>query len=199
VTALDETADQTADPAPSQPTMTRAERQDLARVARMRAKLARDHAAARGAEMLADAERTLSDVFASDDVRWADVVRQVTQAVNEANREVGRVCDELGVPRGFRPSMGAYWIERGENEDPKRRAELRLRVKARVRADVKRAQAVIDTAALVVAENLIADGLTSEAAHGFLEAMPTVPELLPMLGEDEIRAITGKTLTGGAS
>jgi len=31
--------------------MTRAERQDLARLARMRAKLARDHATARGAEL----------------------------------------------------------------------------------------------------------------------------------------------------
>ena len=171
--------------------MTRAERQDLARLARMRAKLARDHATARGAELLADAERKLSEVFAADDVRWAHVMRQVKQAAGEANREVARVCDELGVPEAFRPSMGTYWLRRGENADPKRRAELRLLVKARVNADVKRAKALVDTAALEVATELLTDGLTSGAAHAFLAAMPKVTELLPMLDEDEIRAITG--------
>jgi hypothetical protein len=38
---------------PRQPTMSRSERADLARLARMRAKLARDQATARGAELLA--------------------------------------------------------------------------------------------------------------------------------------------------
>jgi len=173
--------------------MTRAERQDLARLARMRAKLARDHATARGAELLAEAERTLSDIFLSDDARWADLKRPVDQAVAEANRELSRRCDEAGVPKRFQPSFHGYWSGRGENADPRRRAELRLRVKTRIDADVKRAKALVDTAALEVATELLADGLTSGAAHAFLAAMPKVTELLPMLDEDQIRAITGGT------
>ena len=79
--------------------MTRAERQELAQLIRRREKLAKADVDRVAAERLADFEQQAASFYrADDDDVWAEAMRTVQQAVDDATVVVAERCRALGVP-----------------------------------------------------------------------------------------------------
>lgn len=170
------------------PTMTRAERDDLAKVARLRARVARTAVVQREAELLADVEEQLSAEYAFADEAWAEITKGAAEAVAEADRQVAELCRARGIPEEFRPRLNIGWHGRGSNAVAGRRAELRKVAQTRIAAASKGAKAAIEAKEAEVLTELLAGGLTSEAARSFLESIPTAAALMPVL---QVRELEG--------
>lgn len=170
-----------------QPTMTKAERTELASLARMRGKLAKDQVDTVAAERVAQAESQLSAIFASDDVLWKAAADTAKAAIDEVNRVITEQWEAAGQPPTFAPSAHFAWAGRGENFKRERRAELRTTIRTRIAADAKHAKTVIESATVEVRTKLVADGLTSDAAHAFLEGMPQAAALLPRVDVEQLQ------------
>lgn len=170
------------------PTMTRAERDDLAKVARLRAKVARTAVGQREAELLADVEEQLAAEYAITDEAWAELTKGAAEAVAEADRQVAELCRQRGIPEDFRPGLSLGWYGRGKNAIPGRRAELRKVAQTWIAAAAKGAKAAIEAREAEVLTELLAGGLTSDAARSFLESIPSAVALMPPLQVRELKA-----------
>jgi hypothetical protein len=96
------------------------------------------------------------------------------------------------IPEHFRPRLGLVWMGRGENAVGERRGELRRVAQTRADADQKQALEHIESASLDAQELLLRDGLTTSAAHEFIERLPTPEELLPQLDASSLlKALPG--------
>jgi hypothetical protein len=168
--------------------MSRQDREDLARVAKMRAKVAKDSVGHREAELRADVEAQLSATYQWDEDVWADITRNAKQAVDEADQRVAQICRELGVPERFRPRLRVEWYKRGENAAAERRAELRKLAQARIEAAGRKAKTAIESRTAEVLTELIAGGLESPEARAFLESIPTPQQLMPPVTIAELEA-----------
>jgi hypothetical protein len=93
--------------------MTTGERQELGKLVRLRAKLAKDDAERRGAWLLADVEQKLAAIYKAEDAAWADVVAEAEKAVKQAGARIAAICWERGIPKGFRPSIHLGWCGAG--------------------------------------------------------------------------------------
>lgn len=181
------------------PRLTRAERDDLVRVARLRAKVARSSIAVREAELLAEVEEQLSEVYRVDDDAWADLTTTAEDAVRRADAEVAVRCAELGIPERFRPYLRLSWYGRGESASAERRTELRRRAQARIAADGKAAKLAIERREAEVLVELYADGLTSDAAAQWLQSIPSPAELMPSVALAELENAPAAARTGRRS
>lgn len=181
------------------PKLTRAERDDLVRVARLRAKVARSSIAAREAELLAEVEEQLSEAYRFDDDAWQDLTATAEDAVRRADAEVAARCAELGIPERFRPSLRVLWFGRGENASAERRTELRRRAQARIAANGKAAKLAIERREAEVLVELYADGLTSDAAAQWLQTIPTPVQLMPSVALAELENAPAAARTGRRS
>ena len=160
--------------------ITKAERADLLKVTRLRAKVAKANAVAYSSKLRADIEEQLSAIFSFDqDETWKAAAAAAEQAVEKARADVAARCMELGIPKRFAPDLAFHWYGRGENASASRRAELRKLGYARIDALIESAKAQIDKVSSEVQTQLLATGLTSEAAKAFLESMPSVESLMP--------------------
>jgi hypothetical protein len=166
--------------------MTAAERQELGKLVRLNAKVAKDDAEARGKWMLADIEAKLAARYKIEDEAWADITAAAEQQVAEADAALAALCRARGIPEDFRPGLHLSWYNRGENASKERRAEIRKVAQTHVAARVKEAQVEIDRQAAQQLTAITRTGLTSEEARGFIEAMPKPEELLPPLGSLEL-------------
>lgn len=166
--------------------MTRAERLELTKIVRQRARLAKDDVNARQAQILADAEAALARRFKEDDQAWAEITAEARDHLREVQAKIEAKCAEMGVPVNFRPTAGMYWMSRGENADPKRRAELRKVVQSQAEASAKSARLEIDRQSVALQEQLMAGALESTAARDFLAALPTPEALMPALAIDAL-------------
>ncbi len=161
--------------------MSSAERTELAKVVRMRAKLAKGDIDQRHKHLLADAEAQLALNFSREDVAWRTIVTEAEASIADVNARIHERCDELGVPQEFRPSYNSYWLGRGENAKAARRAELRRVAQTRLAERAAGAKLEVDRQATNLATQIIAGGLRSGEARDFLATMPSAEELLPPL------------------
>jgi hypothetical protein len=160
--------------------MTERERTSICVILRRREKLQKTAAAKRAADLLADAERQLSAQFSfDDDATWKKAYEVAEAGVREAQRAVAARCQELGIPKQFSPGLDIHWHERGENACKHRRRELRQLAQARIEAMQRAAVLQIETRSVELQEQVMAGGFTSEAAHKFLDALPTPDSLMP--------------------
>jgi hypothetical protein len=168
--------------------MTKAERDELAKLVRRREKLAKAQAAQRSAELLAQFEEQLDARYSYDqDEVWAAANAAAEKAIADADAQVAERCRDLGIPDQFRPRIsGAMWFNRGENAFRERRAELRRLATVRIAALEKTAKAEIESRSVEVQTELVAGGLQSAEARAFLEAMPTAEALMPVLNLPDI-------------
>lgn len=172
----------------SDDTLTRAERTDLQRVARMRARVARDGIDAVKAQRLAEFERELQARYAVDDEAWAELTAEAEGTVSRIDAEIAARCEALGIRPEFRPRISASWYYAGENASKERQAELRKLAQLELDAMGKAAKQRINAAELETVTEIVAVGMGSQARE-LLESMPTVEELIPVL---EVEAIEGK-------
>lgn len=166
--------------------MTRAERLELTKIVRQRARLAKDDVSARQAQILADAEAALAKRFSEDDAAWKELTAEARQYMAEVQAKIEAKCAELGVPATFRPYAFMSWLSRGENADPKRRAELRKVVQSQAEASARCARLEIDRQSVGFQEQLMAGALESTAAQEFLASLPTPEALMPALSVDAL-------------
>ena len=179
----DEKVKDTVTPAP----MTKSDRDNLMRLARMRGKQAKAETVQREKVLLADVEDLLTAEFEARDELWADVVAIAKEAAHEANKIIVDRCKDLGIPKKYAPSLETYWLARSSPlTDPKRRAELRKLAQAKLTALTTTAKTMIDAQTLNIETELLAGGLDTSEARAFLEAMPTAEQLMPALGLDDL-------------
>ena len=174
-------------------TMTAAERNDLRSLIRQRARLMKTEVKQRRLELMADFERQLSAVFSYDqDEIWKGAHALAEQAVKDAQVVIEERCRELNIPREFAPTISMMWFGRGQNAVRDRRTELRITAKARLDALEATAKTEIERISVNGQTNLIADGLTSEAAKAFLEQMPSAEALMPVLELNQVQGLLKK-------
>jgi hypothetical protein len=176
--------------------MTKADRANLERLARKRAKVATSMIGERVKVLRRDVEDQLSAVYKFDDDVWADVARHAAQEVAKADIEIAAICRQLGIPEHLRPSIGVSWSGRGENALAERRTELRKLAYARIDAAAESAKVAIQANLLEVETELIRDGLESADAVRFVDSMPTVEQLLPSVDVGELKPGTRSRYDG---
>lgn len=161
--------------------MTAAERTDLARVVRMRAKIARENIDVAVMRQLAYIEAQLAACYSIRDQHWKEIAEEAARKVHEVDQEIARRCRDLGIPEQFRPSLNVNWYGRGVNADKNRRAELRAAAEARLEAAAAEAKSKLLRSEVDLLERITGHGLTSDAAKDFLTTLPTADALLPKL------------------
>jgi hypothetical protein len=161
--------------------MTQKERDDIARVIRDRAKVAKAIVEQRKLELRADVEAQLSAKYKFDDEQWADVTRQADAAVQQAQQVIAEKCREKGIPEEFAPRIELRWYGRGENALAERRGEVRKTLYAKIDALGQAALVTIQKQEVELQTELIAGSLTSSAAKKHLQSLPAVEQLMPPL------------------
>jgi hypothetical protein len=164
-------------------TMTNREREDLQRLVRQREKVLKSAAAERSAQLLADFENQMGAQYAfDDDAIWAEAKKAAEREVNKAQKIVAARCRELGIPEQFAPSLGLYWNHRGyDNSIDKRKKELRVMAKSQIDALERQAVLQIEVGSVEAQTALAVAGLSSAAARAFVEKLPSVETLMPLL------------------
>lgn len=165
--------------------LTRTERADLQRVARMRAKVARGAIEVVKAQRLAEFERELQARYAVDDAAWSELTAAAKAQVQQTDEELARRCEELGIRPEFRPRLTLGWYSAGANGSRDRQAELRKLARLELEAAGKAARQRIDAGELEAVTAIVAVGLGAEARE-LLEAMPTPEQLMPALDLGEL-------------
>ncbi|MGI8753979.1 MAG: hypothetical protein ACR2MN_17025 [Acidimicrobiales bacterium] len=168
--------------------MTRRDRDDLAKVARLRTKVAVAGIAEQQAALLADVEAQLSAIYRFDDEAWKDIVATAKEAAEVADAKVAAICEERGIRAEFRPGVNLGFYGRGENAILQRRTELRKAAQTKIDAAGKRAKAAIEARSVEVQTELIAGGLSGDDARSFLASIPSAAELMPTVTVAELEA-----------
>jgi hypothetical protein len=168
--------------------MTKYEREDLQRLVRQREKVLKSAAKQRSAEVLADFENQMGQEFSFDqDEVWAEASRLAEAAVSKAKEQIKARCREIGIPDRFAPRLSLTWCNRGYgNLIKERREELRKMAVTAIEAQEQKAKTQIELSCLDAQEKLALAGLTSDAARGFIEALPSIADLMPRLSFAEV-------------
>ena len=174
--------------------MTRGDRQELAKLARLRERVAKADASRRAAELKADFEQQIAAIYSfDDDDVWRASRAAVSEETDRANAAITQRCRELGIPDEFAPSVASGWISRGQNAAKGRRDELRRVAYTRIDQLEKDAKHEIARRSLEVQTELVAAGLTTTDARTFLETMPTAEQLMPPVSAADFeQAIPGR-------
>jgi hypothetical protein len=184
-------------PLPVAKPMSKGEREDLQRLIRRREQVLKSAAGQRSAELLADFEQQLASMYSYDqDEVWSQAYRAAREAAQEAVGTIAARCEELGIPPQFAPSLELYWAGRGQNAVQSRRNELIRVAKSRIAAIEKKACVMIEIQSVELQSQVIANGLTSDAARAFLDNMPAVETLMPPL---EVAKVEGMLEARGMS
>jgi hypothetical protein len=172
--------------APRRP-MARAEREQLARLARQRAKVAKDEAVQREKVLLVEVQDLITAEFDAQDELWADAVLIAEVVSGKANEQIAARCAEVGIPEKHAPRLELGWRSRSPHfENPQRRAELVKLAQTKLTALTATTKVIIDRKLLETETALVADSLESEQALAFLAAMPTAEQLMPALTLDDL-------------
>ena len=171
--------------------MSRRDREDLAKVVRMRAKVAKAQVDERSTALRADAERQLAAIYPVDDEAWAELTAEADRRISALDAEIAAICEAKGIRAEFRPGVQLAWYGRGVNAIPKRRAELHKVAVANIAAAATAAKVAVEAASAELQGELIAGGLTSGEARGWLASIPTAEALMPVLDVNALEAGSG--------
>lgn len=170
--------------------MTKGERNDLMVLVRKREKVMKAAISQQASENLANFERQIATIYECDDDEvWRKAAEEAEAAVRGAQERIAARCDELGIPRECRPFLSISWHGRGRSALNVRRDELRRMAKSRIEATLKAANTQVEQFSLDAQTNILASGLTSEAAKAFLDKMPSASQLMPAPNVMEIKAL----------
>jgi hypothetical protein len=163
--------------------MTKGEREELKRLARERARVAKHDAERRTADLKASFEEQIIAFYDYDrDEVWEELHGALSEMLRETNEKIRERAVELGIPTDFAPSVAFTWNARNPRVEVQRsQAEVRRAAYKRLEAMERTAKHEIDRAAVDIQTQLVAEGLTSERAIGFLADMPSVEALMPAL------------------
>jgi len=188
--------------------LSRSETHDLGMIIRDRGKVLKAHAEAQAAACMADFESKMAAEYTYDqDPVWKKAAAKAQDVVNQAQDEIMKRCEELGIPRVFAPSVGLAWNGRGENALAMRRLELRRVAKSAIDAMVKAAITNVEKQSLNLRTQVVAMGLLSADARLFLESLAPIEESMRSLdfaeierkldAEQQLRVADHRRLYGG--
>jgi hypothetical protein len=168
--------------------MTRSEREDLQRLVRQREKVLKSAAKQRSSELIADFENQMGSEYSFDqDEVWAKATESAEREVKKAQAQVAARCRELGIPDRFAPNLSLQWCHRGyDNLIGRRKAELRRMAQTQIEAIERKAVTEIELSCLKAQEEIAVAGLTSDAARHFIDALPSIERLMPVLSFAEV-------------
>jgi hypothetical protein len=166
--------------------MSKAERDNLARLARQGGRLSKQHVKERQAALRADVEDQLAAEYRADEDIWTDITRQADAEVARADKKIAAICQAWGIPEEMRPRLSLSWHRRGSSASAERRAELRKLAHARIEQAGQSANVTIDTKVHAIETELVRDGLESSEAHAFLASLPSAEDLLPRVDIGEL-------------
>jgi hypothetical protein len=158
--------------------MTKGEREELLKMLKSRARVAKGDIDYRKAEIMADFEAQMARVYDPQDEAFRQVTEEARATVERADQEIAARCRELGIPDTLRPSAHFLWSNRGENATSQRRAELRRVAQTRLDAEVQKAKHHVDKVFQGGYEQLAVGALDSAEARRFLESMPTAESMI---------------------
>ena len=168
--------------------INKGERAELRALVKSQFKVLRAEVEQRRAEMLADLETQLNERYAAWDKQWSDTMFLCQEKALEANRAVNDILREMiDQPDGGRSEYMLVHFQAPHKPD-RRRAELRSTGVARIHADVKAAMLRLDRDEADLLRTLTVGALESEEAKAFLEAIPTVGELVSRARLAELEA-----------
>lgn len=170
--------------------ITKAERMELAKVIRLRAKVAKDEVNVQEKRLLADFESQLAAIYPQNHPAWSEITQTANRMVAEADTQIAHICREMGIPENFRPQLSIGWYGRGENALSERRTELRRVAQTEATARAVQAKAAIDRQSAELLTELAAGGLETEQARVFLSRIPTAESLMPSLVFADMEAIS---------
>lgn len=167
--------------------MTKADRDQLIRLVKARARQAKAEAETREKVLLAEVEDQITAEYSRRDELWAEAVVIVEEAARKANELIVARCADLGIPASQAPRVEQSWRSRSSSlSDPTRRAELRKLAQTKLTALTKTAKTMIDGKALEAETALLVGGLESDEARKLAAAMPTAEQLMPALGLEDL-------------
>jgi hypothetical protein len=172
--------------------MSSAERSELAKLVRLRSRVARNEVMASIGTKLAHFEAQLAATYDKYDEHWAELSKEADAKVKQLDAELAKRCRELGIPDRFRPELDVRWYRRGENATKERRAELIRVAKSELESQALRAKSLIERKEVELIGKIVEEGMDSENAKAFLEAMPTVDQLMPELTLSKIEKAVGQ-------
>jgi hypothetical protein len=180
--------------------MNNKEREQLIRLARLRAKQAITETAERAKILEAEAADLTAAEFAARDQLWADAVMIAEEAAAKANEVIAARCADLGIPAKHAPRLELGWSARSRDFDAyTRRGELEKLAKKRLAALTAAAKSAINKGLLATETALIAGSLESDEARAVLAAMPTAEQLMPPLSLDDLGVTTWQPPEGAAA
>jgi hypothetical protein len=172
--------------------MTKGDREDLLRIAKMRERVTKSGLIEAGAQLLVDLDKQLESRYSFDsDEIWKEAMKAADEAAKAAQVLVQERCRELGIPDRFAPRISLpSWGNAGEQAVKERRTELRQLAHTQVDAMIKSGKRKIEEISLDVQTKIIASGLTTEA-KAFLDSMPTPEQLMPRLNLSDMEKMVG--------
>ena len=168
--------------------MLKSEREDLQRLVRQREKVLKSAARQRSAELIADFENQMGQQCRpDDDPVWAEIEKGAREDALKWQARLNARNRNLGVATMFAPSVSFNWRHRGYgNLLEERRKELRRMAQTAIAAQAQKAIVQIELSCLEAQEKIAVAGLTSDAARGFIGALPSVEKLMPLLSFAEV-------------
>jgi hypothetical protein len=163
--------------------MSARERSDLSRLVRQRERVAKSEVKSRRARLKADAEQEMNTIFAAKDALWKDLTALAQEGMRTINAQLAARACEVGIPKAMgHPRLELGWRTIGrEYGDRDRRSEIRKMIDSRL-ADMEASSlAEIEQRSLGAQTEILAGGLTSEAARAVLASLPSVEALMPPL------------------
>jgi hypothetical protein len=160
--------------------MTKGEREELKRLARERARVAKADTERRAADLKALFEMQMMDQYDFDTVEnWEAATGATLGIAARAEAEIREAFRNLGIPEMMAPLIHVDWHSRGRFVVQHEQSDLRRAAHKRIEAATRTAKHEIDKRSLDVQTQLVAAGLTSSVAIEFLASMPTVEVLMP--------------------
>jgi hypothetical protein len=167
--------------------MTKADRDQLIRLVKARARQAKLEAETREKVLLAEVEDQITAEYSARDELWDEAVAIAEEAAAKANDLIVARCADLGIPASQAPRLEMGWRSRSlQFLNPDRRGELRKLAQSKLTALTKTAKTMIDAKVLDAETALIVGGLDSGEARELATAMPTAEQLMPSLTLDDL-------------
>lgn len=171
-------------------TLTKGERDDLAKLIRNQERVAKAMATERSVHLLAEFEEQLAATYRyDDDAVWAHAKQAAEVEVDRARVAVAQRCCELGIPPEFAPDLSLTWYCRGQNAVAGRRTELLRAAKRRVEAMEATARREIERVSVEAQGRVIVAGMTGDAALAMLSTLPKAADLMPSIRPGDIEKL----------
>jgi hypothetical protein len=169
--------------------MSKADRDAHIRIAKGRATQAQKEAKTRKKILVNEVLELMHAEYEARDNMWAEAVVIAEEAVAKANSQIQLRCLELGIPPQHAPKVQLSWSRHSGQFSsmlPSEVAAKRDLAEHRVDAMVSMACDRIAEWVRGYEEKLLLEGMDSDQARALAESMPSVAEIMPNIGLDDI-------------